>query len=353
MTIATKSTIPTLAARLAKVHVLVVDDDSQMLQIVRGLLINLGFEQITTVADGSHAVAMLKDKKLMREREVDLLITDWNMLTVSGLELMKFVRSSPDSPNPYLPIIMVSGRSEWADVERARDVGFSEYLVKPFNAKTLCDRILLCVENPRAFVTSDSYKGPSRRRRDNVLPPGVETDRRVRKSENNIPGKALKGKIGFDINMRQIFTPEHVANAQGYLDSNADAFREWAIRQVGELLHTLRNAQQFNNATRYLDKLKRVAFGIKSQAGMFGYDLGTHVAKSLQIVCEKPLNDAEHELIVIEKHIATLHHIFTNNVRGQGGATGEKLLLSLDDLIQKYKGKSPFSDQPPTQESTF
>jgi CheY-like chemotaxis protein len=352
MPIISKTSLLSLSARLAKVHVLVVDDDTEMLQILRGLLTKLGFEQITTATDGIEAVSILRDKQIMRYSEVDLVITDWNMTSVSGLELIKFIRNSPDSPNPYMPIIMLSGRGEWADVEQARDAGFSEYLIKPFRAKALCDRILLCVENPRAFVSTNTYKGPSRRRRDTgKLPPGITTDRRQRSAENNLPGKALKGKIGFDINMRQIFTAENIDVAQEYLSSHADTYRDWAMRDVGELMHTLRNARQFSDAHRYIPKIKRLAFALKSHSGIFGYALGTQVAKSLENLCSDPLKNGEHQLIVIDKHIETLQHIFVNDVKGHGGATGAELIQGLDDLIRKYKQKTPPSKQPPIQES--
>lgn len=352
MAIVTNSNLPTLAARLAKVHVLVVDDDMEILQLVRGLLMKLGFHHITSATDGSEAIAMLKDKKLLREREIDLIITDWNMTPLSGIELMKFVRTSSESPNPYIPIIMLSGRGDWEDVEKARDAGFSEYLIKPFSAKALCDRILLCVENPRAFVSTATYKGPSRRRREAVnLPPGVEFDRRTRNSENNLPGKALKGKIGFDINMRQIFTKENVENAQEFIDDSAHRFREIAMRDVGALLHTLRNAQQTGNVEKHIGKLQRLAFSLKSHAGTFGYDLGTQVAKSLQNICDKPLDAPEQELIIIEKHIATLHLIFQKDVKGTGGPVGVELMNGLNALIRKYKEKPASPEASARQQS--
>lgn len=352
MPIVSHQNLPSLAARLAKVHALVVDDDVEILQLLRGLLIKLGFEHITTATDGSDAIAMLKNKKLMRDREVDLLITDWNMTPLSGLELMKFVRTNKDSPNPYMPIVMLSGRGGWADVERARDAGFSEYLIKPFSAKALCDRIMLCVENPRAFVSTDDYKGPSRRRKEAVkLPPGVTADRRTRNAENSLPGKALKGKIGFDINMRQIFTKESIAGAQGFIDDNAERYRELALRDIGQLHHTLRNAQQFNNTERYLSKLDKLAFSIKSHAGTFGYDLGSQVANSLQSICQNPLDVPQSELIVIEKHIETLHHIFRHDVKGRGGDTGDALMNGLNDLIRKYKEKPPAATHTTAQQS--
>lgn len=346
MAIVTPSNLPTLAARLAKVHVLIVDDDVEILQLLRGLLMKLGFVHITSATDGGEAINMLKDKKQMREREIDLIISDWNMTPMSGIELLKFVRSSPESYNPYMPVIMLSGRGDWVDVEKARDAGFSEYLIKPFNAKALTDRILLCVENPRAFVSTSTYKGPSRRRRDTgELPPGVPFDRRQRSAENNLPGKALKGKIGFDINMRQIFTKENVEGAQEFINDSADNYRDVALRDVVSLLHTLRNMQQTGNTAAYIGKLQRLAFSIKSHAGTFGYDLGTQVAKSLQDICDKPAGSPEQDALVIEKHIATLHHIFQKDVRGNGGPVGVELLGSLNSLIRKYREKGVATPQ--------
>src|SRR5687768_12817011 len=131
MSIVSSSNLPTLAKRLAKVRVLLVDDDVEMLQLLRGLLKQLGFLQIITATDGSEAIALLSDKKAMREHEIDLIITDWNMTPVTGIELLRFIRTSAESPNQYMPVIMLSGRGEWSDVEHARDAGFTEYLIKP------------------------------------------------------------------------------------------------------------------------------------------------------------------------------------------------------------------------------
>lgn len=338
MSIVSSTNLPTLANRLAKVRVLLVDDDVEMLQLLRGLLKQLGFVQIVTATDGAEAIALLSDKKAMREQEIDLIITDWNMTPITGIELLRFVRTSSESPNQYIPVIMLSGRGEWADVEQARDAGFTEYLIKPFTAKALCDRILLCVENPRAFVSTATYKGPSRRRRDTgALPPGVEVDRRQRNSENTLPGKALKGKIGFDITMRQIFTQENVEQAQEHINSAADRFHEWVMRDVANLLHALRNARQLNNPAPYASKIRRIAFGIKSHAGMFGYDLGSQVAQSLCNACDKPVPNPAHQLLILQKHIETLQVIFHKKVLGHGDAVGEELLTSLNGLIRKCR----------------
>lgn len=337
MSVVTKSSIPTLAARLGKVHVLLVDDDTAILHLLRGLLQQVGFTRISTATNGSQAIEMLKDKG--PNKGIDLIITDWNMEPVNGLELIKFVRTSNESPNPYMPIIMLSGRGEWTDVEKARDTGFSEYLIKPFSAKSLCDRILLCVENPRAFVSTANYKGPSRRRKSDKLPPGVTQDRRQRTVENNLPGKALKSKIGFDINMRQIFTKENLESAQEFIDNSADDFVEMAMRDIGNLHHALRNAQMSADPTPHIRKIRNLAFSVKSHAGTFGYDLGTQVAKSLQAICDNPSHDIKLELLIIEKHIDTLRLIFQKGIKGRGGEIGMELMTSLNELIRRYKQK--------------
>lgn len=167
-----KPSLRNLAARLSKIEVLIVDPDTQISLLVRDVLRYIGFERITFAHDGNEAMEVLKKK------EIDLLITDWQMAPVDGLRLIHYLRSSPDSPNAYLPIIMLTGKAERHDVEAARDVGVTEFLVKPFSAKSLYERLVLVIENPRSFIIAQGYRGPERRRRTDLPPRGV--DRRVR-----------------------------------------------------------------------------------------------------------------------------------------------------------------------------
>ncbi|MGB1540260.1 MAG: response regulator, partial [Rickettsiales bacterium] len=252
MSITTPSNIPKLAARLAKIHVLVVDDDAEIQGLVRSMLRELGFENVTTATDGTEAIRILKRNQ--RKQEVDLVIADWQMKPLDGLELLKYIRTSAESPNRYLPFIMLTGKGEKQDVEKARDQGFNEYLIKPFTAKALCDRITLCVDQPREFVTTPQYTGPSRRRRGKELPEGVSEDRRRRDSGNRLTGKALKGKIGFEITMKQIFTPQIIAAAQSVADDRQAAFLERVKREMAELFHIYRNAAQVEDPKKYYGK---------------------------------------------------------------------------------------------------
>ena len=155
-------------ARLANIGVLIADDDVRIATIVRKVLESLGFTTIHMAKDGTHALELLRTEK------IDMVITDWQMAPMDGISLVKHLRFSDDSPNRFIPIIMLTGNAERIDVETARDVGVTEFVVKPFSAKTLCNRIALLVENPRSFIMSKRFVGPDRRRRQATPPDGVE-----------------------------------------------------------------------------------------------------------------------------------------------------------------------------------
>jgi DNA-binding response OmpR family regulator len=84
---------------------------------------------------------------------------------MDGIALTRHIRTSENSPNPFMPIIMVTGHTERARVEEARDAGVTEFLAKPVTPKNLYSRIAEIVERPRAFVRTESYFGPDRRRK--------------------------------------------------------------------------------------------------------------------------------------------------------------------------------------------
>jgi len=113
--------------------ILVVDDYSTMIRIIRNLLRQLGFEDIDDAADGSTALAKMRDKRY------GLVISDWNMEPMTGYELLKQVRSDPKIS--ATPFIMVTAESKTENVIAAKRAGVNNYIVKPFNADTLKSKI--------------------------------------------------------------------------------------------------------------------------------------------------------------------------------------------------------------------
>jgi DNA-binding response OmpR family regulator len=100
----------------------------------------------------------------LREAKPDFVVTDLSMEPVDGVEFTRRVRQSKDSPNAYLPIIMVTGHTERPRIMAARDAGVTEILAKPINAQSLMLRIAEVVGKPRPFVRAGDYFGPDRRR---------------------------------------------------------------------------------------------------------------------------------------------------------------------------------------------
>lgn len=114
-------------------HVLVVDDYNTMRRILRNLLSQIGFTKIEEAEDGSTGLRKL------REKAYGLVISDWNMAPMSGLDFLKEVRS--DGSLKAVPFIMITAESKTENVVAAKAAGVSNYIVKPFNADTLKRKI--------------------------------------------------------------------------------------------------------------------------------------------------------------------------------------------------------------------
>jgi two-component system chemotaxis response regulator CheY len=113
--------------------ILVVDDYKTMVRIVRNLLHQLGFEDVDEANDGASALAKL------RARRFGLVISDWAMEPMDGLELLRQVRADPQLKT--LPFIMITAENRTERVAKAKQAGANGYIVKPFTAETLSDRI--------------------------------------------------------------------------------------------------------------------------------------------------------------------------------------------------------------------
>ena len=113
--------------------ILVVDDYKTMIRIIRNLLKQLGFNNVDEAIDGSSALTKL------RQRDYGLVISDWNMEPMTGYDLLKEVRADPNLA--MTPFIMITAESKTENVIAAKRAGVNNYIVKPFNAATLKNKI--------------------------------------------------------------------------------------------------------------------------------------------------------------------------------------------------------------------
>lgn len=148
-----------MAYDLTTAKILIVDDMKPMLSLTKSILNIFGFKKVFVATSGKEAM------EIVIQQDPDLIITDWMMEPMDGLEFTKELRRNPLSPNPYVPVVMMTGFSSKLRVEQARDVGITEFLVKPFTSRDLYTRITQIIEKPRQFVDSGSFFGPDRRRR--------------------------------------------------------------------------------------------------------------------------------------------------------------------------------------------
>jgi len=145
--------------RFDRLKILVVDDNVHMRKLVTTILQAFGVTQLFEAENGERAWTAL------REHNPDILVVDWVMPGMSGLDLVQMIRTDPQAPNPFLPVIMLTGHAAVEHVRTARDCGINEFIAKPVSAKTLMSRMVSVIENPRPFVRTTGYFGPCRRRR--------------------------------------------------------------------------------------------------------------------------------------------------------------------------------------------
>ncbi|HWA89579.1 MAG TPA: response regulator [Rhizomicrobium sp.] len=145
--------------RFDRLKLLVVDDNAHMRKLVVTILQAFGALQIYEADCGERAWVLLRDAN------PDVVVLDWMMEGMSGLEFTRQVRTSSQTPNPFVPIIMLTGHTHIDHVRLARDAGVNEFLAKPVSVKAILTRLISVIEHPRPFVRTKSYFGPCRRRR--------------------------------------------------------------------------------------------------------------------------------------------------------------------------------------------
>lgn len=143
---------------IERLNFLIVDDNKHMTMLVKNLIHALGSRNVSEANDAAEAFTELT------HFPADIIIVDYQMQPLDGLDFVRLVRTGSDSPNPYVPIIMLTGHTEMSKVLNARDAGVNEFLAKPISATSLYARIQKIISQPREFVKTRTFFGPDRRR---------------------------------------------------------------------------------------------------------------------------------------------------------------------------------------------
>lgn len=139
-------------------NILIVDNNHYMRRLTRTMLVNLGAKSVLEASDGLAAL------EAIRTCDPDVMLLEWDMPVLDGMEVMRIVRSPGVFPRPNLPIIMLTSRAERTAVAQALRAGAHEFLLKPTSPQALRDRLTSIIVNPRPMVKLGDYYVPQPRR---------------------------------------------------------------------------------------------------------------------------------------------------------------------------------------------
>jgi CheY-like chemotaxis protein len=354
------------------INVLVVDDNAFIRNLIVSTLRTLGLTSITDMDGARDAIERLKlsrkDPVGAGIGSIDIIFSDFVMAQVDGLLFLRWVRTSKDAPDRFAPFVMVSGAADQEAVEAARDAGLTEFLAKPFSAKSLSDRVLEVIKNPRQFVLAPGYFGPDRRRRDRPTQwtagdPASGSggkDRRVTKASqiqvvhafSNVrtlrddvraiyfrPANRLRDKLGPNALRGQIdFDPLVIQAAESKVQELVGDYSVWVKRYVDQIMGAYRALSRKEGAShKHLLTINTVAHELRGQGGIFDYPLITSFGKTLyEATSDTGVTITENRLKLLEAHIDAIRLVFTKQIRGSGGEVGAALLKDIDTAVKKY-----------------
>lgn len=143
---------------LERIRFLIVDDNAYMIHIVETILRGFGAVKLFDARDATEAFHRL------RHDSIDIVICDYMMEVLDGIEFTKLVRTSSDSGNRLVPILMLTAHTERSRIVQARDAGVNEVCAKPVTARELFSKVAAIIDRPRPFIKTATYFGPDRRR---------------------------------------------------------------------------------------------------------------------------------------------------------------------------------------------
>jgi CheY-like chemotaxis protein len=154
------------------VNILIVEDNDPSRRMICELLRGAGFTRLIQARSAEEAIGHIE------AHAPDLMITDWGLPGISGLELVSTLRHAamlpdPRFPEPKMPVIMLTARQRSKDVTEARNAGVDEFLIKPFSTSGLIRAVVAALTQSRPFVISATYIGPCRRRRSSEAYKGI------------------------------------------------------------------------------------------------------------------------------------------------------------------------------------
>ncbi|MBU0723536.1 MAG: response regulator [Alphaproteobacteria bacterium] len=350
--------------RLDRLSILLVEDSDFIRNLLFSVLRALEVGQVYTAKDGGEAIEFLKARARLGmpgQAPVDLIISDLIMSPIDGAMLLRWVRRHAESPDRFIPFIMISGAVDRDRVEAIRDLGVSEFLAKPFSVNSVASHLQAAIENPRPFIYTQDYFGPDRRRVDQPISGDdrrspdksklavVYTARSLRSAPQDarawmfrLPNRLKDKVLALGGSTAGGIEPELLKAAEVQVQRMADDYADWVRNYVAELQASHASAlKDRKKAWMALRDMNLVAHELRGQGATFGYPLITTFGRSLHeyTTMERDTNVVTRELLeLIKAHIDGIRAVMADKVKGDGGAVGQELVRMLGLAVKKYKG---------------
>lgn len=329
-------------AGLKRSTILVVDDHEEIRKILITVLRDLGAENVLGAESASEAIEILTKVKKTPAKigvyEVDAVISDWVMPGSDGASLLRWIRRHHNSPNRFMPFLMLSAYSDEERVQKARDLGVNGFMAKPFSAETLATYLLDAMMDERHYVWLTDYFGPDRRRRIEDVP-AEHRKKDVPYSEKGVKyfpsPKTIRNRVGKGFE----FDEALLAEVQAELEEWSEDFVDWTRTHVDEMYKALSTVAEANmNGRRaILDDINHHAHELRGLGGTFGFPLVTTVSMSLFQLTLGKVTPTDECLALVRTHVDTLRAIIRENVRGEGGPIGQELVLELAQMNKDFR----------------
>lgn len=329
-------------AGLNRSSILVVDDHEEIRKILISILRDLGCENVLGAESASEAIEILTTVKKHPAKigvyEIDAVVSDWVMRDLDGAALLRWIRRHHNSPNRFMPFLMLSAYSDEERVQKSRDLGANGFMAKPFTTETLATYLLDAMRDERHYVWLSDYFGPDRRRRIEDVPEELrqsEVPYREKGVRYFPSPKTIRERIGKGFE----FDAEAIEEAQHALEQWSEDFADWTRIHVEKLDQALAKCAQLNVRGRrdVLSEINHHAHELRGLGGTFGFPLVTSVSMSLFDLTLGKVTPTDECLSLVRTHIDTLRAIIRENVRGEGGPVGQELVQELNVLNKDFR----------------
>lgn len=320
--------------------VLLVEDNAQVRRLLGAVLRAIGIGRVVSAANGSEAIRILRQQATAARdgtdgedgaTRFDVVISDWKMHPGDGVALLRWIRRHRESPNRFVPFLMLSAYVDPDRVRLARDLGASAYIAKPFTADTVARYVSIALTDARRFVEIGDYFGPDRRGNSPGLSEAERRDRDRSDREKGVrffmPPQSIEGRRagGTPIDAQRLMTIQKV------IEQRAESFLDWAKESVARLDLELDMAAKRGPGERRVpfNRINQIVHELRGQGTTFGYPLLSAIAKHIEEATARDFDRSDATLAIIRAQAKGLKQVIRSRLTGDGGAKGQELMRAL------------------------